>query len=125
MTKSEMFKAAHKLAKAYKVQVGGDYMVCLSCSLKAVIKASKQGFKDADMFKAINAKISKVSKELALITHEVKNNLTHGLKEFAATYKLEAAKKQLDKGHFFGEVFTKNGMVCAWERSITFTQEAY
>ncbi len=125
MTKSEMFKAAHKLAKAYKVQMGGDYVIYLSFSLKALTKGIKAGLKDADIFGRINARIRKASRELKLITRQVKNNMTHGLKEFTATYKLEAAKKQLEKGHFFGEVFTKNKMICAWERSITFTQEAY
>ncbi len=125
MTKSELFKAAHKLAKAYQVKMGGDYAVYLSVALKNLNKGIKAGFKDADLFKAMNAKIAAVSSKLALITRKVKQNLTHGRKEFDAEYKLETAKAKLEKGHFFGKTFTSNGMVCAWERSVKFVEEAY
>lgn len=42
MTKSEIFKAAHKLAKATVCYIG-DYMIALSIALKNVIRANKQG----------------------------------------------------------------------------------
>ena len=77
-----MFKAAHKLAKAYKMQMTGDYSVYLSLALKNLNKAIKAGFNDTDLFKAMNAKIAKISNELKLITHSVKKSLTHGVKEF-------------------------------------------
>jgi len=40
MTKSEIFKAAHKLAKQ-TVEFVGDYMVALSCALKKVYTGMK------------------------------------------------------------------------------------
>lgn len=125
MTKSEIFKAAHKLAKAYKMQCGGDYVVYLSIALKNLNNAVKKGFEDKDIFKAMNAKITKVSSELELITHKVKVSLTHGRKEFAKMHQLENAKRDLEAGHFFGKTFESNGMICAWERSTVTVNEAY
>lgn len=126
MTKSEMFKAAHKLAKAYKAQVNtGDYSVYLSLALKNLNAAVKKGFADEAIFKAMNGKIAKVSDKLALITKQVKQSLTHGLKSFASQYELKAAKSELEEGQFFGKAFNKNGMINAWVRSVVIVNEAY
>ena len=42
MTKSEIFKAAHKLAKATVCYIG-DYMIAFSIALKNIIAAAKKG----------------------------------------------------------------------------------
>ncbi len=72
MTKSELFKAAHKLAKAYQLKMGGDYAVYLSVALKNLNGAIKEGFQDEMLFKAMNFKIKEVSNKLALISRTVK-----------------------------------------------------
>ena len=125
MTNSNIFKAAHKLAKAYKMQMSGDYAVYFQLALKNLNAAKKAGFKKDDLFKAMNAKIKAVSTDLALITHEVKRGLTHGLKTFNNQHKLNAAKNDLKNGQFFGKSFVKNGMINVWVRSVSFVQEAY
>lgn len=125
MTKSELFKAAHKLAKAYQVKFGGDYVVYLSVSLKKIITAAKTRASKEVLFSAINKVISKVSSDLPVITRTVKQSFTHGLKEFKAAYELEKAKKTLEAGQFFGKAFKQNGLVCAWVRSEKMVQEAY
>ncbi|WP_350545860.1 hypothetical protein [Pseudoalteromonas sp. 5-MNA-CIBAN-0065] len=125
MTKSEIFKAAHKLAKAYQLENGGDYIVYLSMSLKNIIKSLTSNAADEVLFAAMNRRIAKVSSSLALNTRAVKKSYTHGLQEFKATYELEKAKRNLSNGKFFGKAFTKGGLVCAWVRSVEMVQEAY
>lgn len=125
MTKSEIFKAAHKLAKAYQLENGGDYIIYLSMSLKNIIKSLTSGAADELLFGAMNKRIARVSSSLALNTRAVKKSCTHGLQEFKATYELEKAKSKLEAGKFFGKAFKKGGLVCAWVRSVEITQEAY
>lgn len=123
MTKSQIFKAAHKLAKCNKAMFGGDYVVYLSLALKAIIKNSKR-----HSVEKICSSINKVIESRGgkdFITRAVKVSCTHGLKAFSHTYKLERARKQLPAGQFFGKVFEKNGEVCAWVRSTKVEQQAY
>ena len=58
MTKSQFFKAAHKLAKAYQASMGGDYVVYLSLALKNMVAASKV-YSDEKVFAAMNKAIKK------------------------------------------------------------------
>lgn len=125
MTKSEMFKAAHKLAAAYKLDGNGDYIVCLSVALININKSVKAGYADEAIFKALNKRITKASDSLPLITKSVKIDATHGMMEFDATYQLEKARKNLETGKFFGKVFSKGKRVCAWVRSTRIEQQAY
>lgn len=123
MNKSELFKAAHKLAKVYKKQLGGDYVAYLSYSLKAIIKSAKRNSKES-LFEALNKVIIKRGGD-DLITYPKKVLCSHGLKEFSHKYKLDNYKRELQKGRFLGEAFVKNGMFCAWERSYKIEQVAY
>ena len=125
MNNSIKFKAAHKMAKANKLALGGDYVVYVSLALKAINTLVKKGYSEDKIFAAMNTKIKSISSELPLITKTVKISATHGLKEFSHYYKLESAKKNLEQGQFFGESFVKNGMVCAWVRSYVSREYAY
>ena len=125
MTKSQIFKSAHKLAKAFQVECGGDYIVYLSLAIKAIYANLKKGRSPEDCFAAMNRRIKKVSCDLPLITREVKVRCTHGLREFDAHYKLEKARKELEDGQFFGKEFTKGRMICAYVTSFKVEQVAY
>lgn len=127
MTKSELFKAAHKLAKAFKAISGGygDYIVYLQRALKSIIAASKaSNAKDSIIFKMINNTV-RTAELCCFITHSVKKHATHGQKVFDSMYKLEKARKELKIGQFFGQVSKSNGQVKAWVKSATTEQVAY
>lgn len=113
MTKSELFKAAHKIAKAYKNNLGGDYAVYLSFALKQTIKA-KKALKDTEqVFKAVNLGIKKHN-GTDFMMQERTVTASHGQLSFSHHYKLEKARAQLEKGQYLGKVFTdKKGNVCA------------
>ncbi len=125
MTKSELFKAAHKLAKAYKaVAKTGDYIVYFSVALKKLTEAAKARSNET-IFKAVNKQVRNAGLE-CFITYTKKINATHGLREFKKAWMLEKAAKELNKGEFFGQTFVnKSGMICAWVREIRYEQEAY
>ena len=125
MTKSEMFKAAHKLAAAYKLDGNGDYVICFLSALINIRKSVKDGYADEVIFKALNKRIAKASDSLPLITKPVKIDATHGLMEFDAAYQLEKARKNLDAGKSFGKVFRKGSKVCAWVCSERIEHQAY
>lgn len=121
MTNSEIFKAAHKLAKALKNELGGDYIVYFAYSLKGVIKMSKKLNKEV-AFKKVNELVKRFN-GTELLTFSKKISATHGLKEFDKEYQMNNFK--LESGQFFGEVFYKNGKTCAYVRSFITEQIAY
>lgn len=121
MTKSEVFKASHKLAKAWHKKLGGDYVVYFAKALKGTLAASKN-LTDDCLFNAMNKIISKFGGD-RFITKSVKSNCTHGLVEVKFEHQLNSYK--LEKGQFFGKAFSRDGKVCAWVRSISYVQEAY
>ena len=123
MTKSELFKAAHKMAKVNKATFGGDYVIYLSHALKQIATLIKSMSKES-LFKAMNVVI-KSRNGVDLITTAKKVQCTKGLQEFTHHYKLEKARRNLKEGQFFGKEFTKNGMICAWVRCTKINQIAY
>ncbi len=123
MTNAELFKAAHKMAKINKATFGGDYVVYFSHALKQITIAIKSLSKES-LFKAMNIVIRNRGGD-DLITGPKKVQRTHGLKEFSHAYKLEKARRDLEKGQAFGKEFTQNGMICAWVKSTKIEQIAY
>ena len=59
MTKSQIFKAAHKLAKCNKAAFGGDYVVYLSLALKSINKTRGLGHSVERICSSINKVITK------------------------------------------------------------------
>lgn len=125
MTKSELFKAAHKLAKAYKAQSNnsGDYIAYLSLALKNISAALINQTKER-IFKRVNKTISNANLN-CFITYTEKGHATHGQRTFSAMYELEKARKQLKDGQFFGKAFRVGKEIKAWVRSVTYSQVAY
>lgn len=124
MTKSEFFKAAHKMAKAYKQSLGGDYVVYLAYAMKTMVRLSSKWSKEK-IFANMNSAIKKHGGS-DLMMREVKENQTRGLKTFSHEYKLEKSRKDLAKGEFFGKVFVNAaGEYCAWVNAVVVKTVAY
>ncbi|MGX9458521.1 hypothetical protein ACWU37_16465 [Photobacterium damselae subsp. damselae] len=128
MTKSEIFKAAHKLAKAYKVSANncGDYVVYLSLALKNVIRAvKKHGMVEA--FRRLNAAIKGYGKgaDLALVTF-TRETIAHVdticEEKRGAFFK---ALKNLKTGQSTGKTFERNGNLCAYVYETRNVEVAY
>ena len=60
MTKSEIFKAAHKLAKAHQKLMSGDYVVYLARAIRNVYRALKKGYSLEQMATKINDSLRKL-----------------------------------------------------------------
>ncbi len=125
MTNSEIFKAAHALAKAYQAKFKGDYVVYLSYAMKLVAGYNKECSNDETLFKAINNALVKQYNSNPVFFYEKKSRCTHGLLEFRKSYQLDKAAKGLEAGQSLGKRFTKNGMICAWVQSFEVKKVAY
>ena len=123
MTKSELFKAAHKLAKAWYANLGGDYIVYFAKALKGTIAFSKKAAKEV-VFKHMN-KIIKEQGGESLIMYTTKVKCTHGQHKFSHEYKMNNEARKLEKGHYFGKSWVSGGVIKVWEHSTRNEQRAY
>ena len=123
MTKSEILKAAHALAKGAQKKMGGDYAVYLSLYMSKVFADSKKIAKEA-IFSAVNRATAKFGFNPVFLKR-TEQKQTHGLIECERGYQLDKEEKNLKSGRFLGKRFTKNGNVCAWVRSVKTVLVAY
>ncbi len=124
MTKSELFKAAHAIAKAYKKESGcGDYAAYFSFALKKVAYGVSKIGKEK-MFKKINQAVVRAGSDY-FVTYKFKQNTMHGQLSFKKQYMLDKAEKQLEKGQFLGKRYYSNGEWKANVRSIQYVDVAY
>lgn len=134
MNKAMKFKAAHKLAKAYKIKMqGGDYLVYFSHALKLVnlgvqkIKGIQGG--ENKLLNGMNNAISNIAENAGvkadLITKKRKVYYHHGRESFSHQYKKDKREQQLPKGQFFGVQWVKDRVIYANVRSVGYEDEAY
>lgn len=117
MNMSTVFKAAHKLAKAYKVNANncGDYVVYFSLALKNVIRAFKK-HGSFEALKRLNAAIKGYGKgaNLELVTYTKQESVQVGViceEKRGAFFK---ALKNLKAGQSAGKAFERNGKFMAY-----------
>lgn len=128
MTKSEIFKAAHKLAKVYFARKCGHYSICLMFALKRVIADSKKigtniALKEK-MFAGINNALRSVGLD-CFFTKTITKHASMGVVEFTSIHELNKAAKKLESDQYFGKSWTEGGMKKAWLRSTKTIQVAF
>jgi len=111
MTKSEIFKAAHKLAKAV-VDYVGDYRIALSFSLKTVIAKAKKGA-DSKWFDE-SAERVRVKFEIKMHGFAFVGKGATNSGKSTSVYKFESVSKYNEiKDCSFGAYYFENGEVFA------------
>ena len=120
MTKSEIFIAAHKMAKAYKKKAGGfgDYIVYLQHALKNIIKKSKLS-SAAVILKKLNVYLS--SHGIEGVIRCIKNkSVRAGTINADKRYKIKAPK-----GKTIGKIFKSDNGFIAYVYEIRSEVEYY
>ena len=130
MNNSDIFKAAHAVAKAYQAEFGGHYSVYFQYALKSTHRAKKDGISKEKLFAGANKRIkaaqAKSGVALKLLTKKVVTKGQYGLQEFSHRYKLDKAESELPVSSFFGKKFVnKEGQHCAWLLKETTAFAAY
>lgn len=123
MTKSNIFKAAHKLAKAWHAKCGGDYVVYFAKALSGTLQLDKKASEDR-ICQTIN-KLIKENGGSGLITYTVSVKVSHGQHKFSHEHKMNTAARNLAKGHYFGKSWVSNGVFKVWEHSTRKEEREY